>query len=60
VARASALTPARRLDPWDGRRGEASLGSPKEVFGVIKTSDPERMQIVLSGLDALEVQEVDG
>jgi putative SOS response-associated peptidase YedK len=26
-------------------------GSPKEAFGVIKTSDPERMQIVQSGLD---------
>ena len=26
-------------------------GSPEEAFGLIKTSDPERMQIVQSGLD---------
>ena len=26
-------------------------GSPDEAFGLIKTSDPERMQIVQSGLD---------
>ena len=26
-------------------------GSPEEAFGLIKTSDPDRMQVVQSGLD---------
>jgi putative SOS response-associated peptidase YedK len=38
------LTEEREFDTW-------LRGTPEEAFGLIKTSDPHRMQVVQSGLD---------
>jgi putative SOS response-associated peptidase YedK len=32
-------------------------GTPEEAFGLIKTSDPERMQIVQSGFEKKDLQQ---
>ena len=38
------LTEEREFSTW-------LTGTPKEAFGLIKTSDPDRMHIVQSGFD---------
>jgi hypothetical protein len=44
------LTVEEQLATW-------LTGTPKEAFGLIKTSDPERMQIVQSGFEKKDLQQ---